>query len=67
MAQDKSGMSTFARYLSLGILLPASTMVGYAIGYGLDHYFGTHWLAIVFAVLGTVGGFIQFIRALTRP
>lgn len=63
---DKSGMNTFARYLSLGILLPASSMVGYACGYGLDHLFGTHALRIVFLLIGTVGGFIEFIRQLTR-
>jgi F0F1-type ATP synthase assembly protein I len=63
---DKGGMNTFARYVSLGILLPASTMVGYAMGYGLDHVFGTHALRIVFLLLGTVGGFIEFIRQLTR-
>ena len=60
----KSGMNVFARYLTLGILLPASSMVGYACGYGLDYLFGTHMLRIVCLLLGTVGGFIQFIRAL---
>jgi len=62
---EKSGMNVFARYLSLGIMLPASSLVGYACGYGLDYLFGTHVLRIVFLLLGTVGGFIQFIRALT--
>ncbi len=63
---DKSGMNVFARYLSLAILLPASSMVGYAMGYGLDYLFGTHVLRIVFLLLGTAGGFIEFIRQLTR-
>jgi ATP synthase protein I len=62
----QSGMATFARYGALGVLLPASTFAGYAIGYGLDHLFGTTFLRIVFLILGTVSGFIQFIRQLNR-
>jgi F0F1-type ATP synthase assembly protein I len=56
----------FARYSGLAALLPASTMVGYAIGYGLDHLFSTQFLKIVFLVLGTVAGFIQLVRGLTK-
>ena len=61
-----SGLATVARYGALGILLPASTLVGYAIGYGLDSLFGTKFLRIVFLVLGTVAGFVQFIRQVSR-
>lgn len=63
---DKSGMATVGRYLSVGIMLPVSSMVGYGIGYELDQHLGTHWLAIALMLLGTVGGFIQLIREITR-
>ena len=56
----------FARYSGLAILLPASTFVGYAIGYGLDYLFSTHFLRVVFLALGTVAGFVQLIRGITR-
>jgi len=56
----------YARYSGLAMLLPASTVVGYAIGYGLDYLFGTHFLRIVFLLLGTAGGFVELIRELTR-
>lgn len=55
-----------ARYTSLAILLPASTFAGYAIGYGLDQFFSTRYLRIVFLLLGIAAGFVQLIRALTR-
>lgn len=55
-----------ARYLSLATLLPAASFAGYLIGYGLDHLFGTHFLRIVFLILGAVGGFIDLIRQLNR-
>jgi F0F1-type ATP synthase assembly protein I len=64
--EKQSGLGTVARYGVLGILLPASTFVGYAIGYGLDTLFGTRFLRIVFLILGTVSGFVQFIRQLSR-
>jgi F0F1-type ATP synthase assembly protein I len=63
---DPNGMKTFGRYLSVGLMLPLSSMVGYGIGYELDQHLGTHWLAITLMLLCTVGGFIQLIREVTR-
>ncbi|MGH9559226.1 MAG: AtpZ/AtpI family protein [Bryobacteraceae bacterium] len=57
----------FARYFSVAMLLPASSLVGYAIGYGLDRLFSTHFLNIVFLLLGSVGGFIELVRELNKP
>ena len=55
-----------ARYMSLAIMLPASTFTGYAIGYGLDYLFGTRFLRIVFLILSVISGFVQLIRDLNR-
>jgi F0F1-type ATP synthase assembly protein I len=63
---DKSGLATVGRYLSVGITLPVSSMVGYGIGYELDLHLGTHWLRITLMLLCTVGGFIQLIREISR-
>ena len=54
------------QYTSLAILLPVSTVVGWAIGGLLDKAFGTHWLYIPFLILGTVSGFVQLIRHIIR-
>lgn len=54
------------RYLSLATLLPAATFAGFLIGYGLDYAFGTRFLRIVFLILGSVGGFLNLIRELSR-
>jgi F0F1-type ATP synthase assembly protein I len=62
----KSWMATAGEYTSLALLLPISTFVGYAIGYLLDKAFGTHFLYVVFLVLGTVAGFVQLIRQFLR-
>ena len=53
-------------YTSLALLLPSATLVGYIIGYLLDKAFGTHWLYILFLILGIVSGFVQLIRQLMR-
>ena len=53
-----------ARYISIASLLPASTFVGYAIGYGLDRWLGTQYLKIVFLILGIIAGFTQLVRQL---
>jgi F0F1-type ATP synthase assembly protein I len=62
----KNFMVTVGEYTSLAFLLPAATFVGYAIGYLLDKAFHTHFLYIVFLVLGIVAGFVQLIRQIQR-
>ena len=65
-AKKDDPMVVFARYSGIALLLPASTFIGYAIGYGLDRVFSTHFLRIVFLVIGTVAGFIQLVRGITK-
>ena len=62
----KSWMASVGEYTGLAFLLPVSTLVGYGIGYLLDKTFGTHFLYIVFLVIGTVSGFVQIIRQVMR-
>ena len=59
-------MVTVGEYTSLAFLLPAATFVGYLVGYLLDKAFGTHFLYIVFLVLGIIAGFVQLVRQLQR-
>ena len=62
--RDPSSNSDLGKYLSLGMLLPISTGVGYGMGYGLDMLFHTTWIRYLFLALGTVAGFIELIREL---
>ena len=55
-------MAMVGDYMSLAFLLPASTFVGYGIGYLLDKAFGTHFLYIPFLLFGIAGGLIQLVR-----
>lgn len=49
-------------YSSLATILPASVLVGYAIGYGLDKWLGTTYWSIVWLLLGVAAGIKQLIR-----
>lgn len=62
----KSPTQQAGEYMSLAFLLPASTFVGYAIGYLLDKAFGTHFLYLVFLLLGIAAGFVELIRRLLQ-
>lgn len=64
--RKKTTAARYAEYSGLAMLLPVSTFVGYAMGYGLDRYFGTTWLRIVFLLLGSVAGFAQLIRQIVQ-
>ena len=66
MARKQTTAARYAEFTGLAILLPASTFVGYAIGYYLDKYFGTTWLKILFLILGSVAGFVALIRQIMR-
>jgi F0F1-type ATP synthase assembly protein I len=59
-------MAQVAEYTSLAFLLPLTAVIGYVIGYLLDKAFGTHFLYIVFLLLGIASGFVQLIRILLR-
>jgi F0F1-type ATP synthase assembly protein I len=59
-------MVTVGEYTSLAFLLPAATFIGYAIGYLLDRLFHTHFLYILFLILGIAAGFVQLVRQVTR-
>jgi F0F1-type ATP synthase assembly protein I len=62
----KNFMVTVGQYTSLALLLPAAIFVGYAVGYLLDKAFHTHFLYIVFLLLGIAAGFVELIRQLRR-
>lgn len=66
MAGKQTTAARYAQFTGLALLLPASTFVGYAIGYYLDKSFGTAWLKIVFLILGSVAGFVVLIRQIMR-
>ncbi|MBV9743986.1 MAG: AtpZ/AtpI family protein [Acidobacteriia bacterium] len=59
-------MATVAVYLSLAAMLPTSMAVGYFIGLFLDRAFGTHFLYLVFLLLGIVSGRLQLLRQVMR-
>lgn len=52
------------KYISLAFVLPISALVGYGMGFFLDKLFHTHFLYLVFMVLGVVAGFIEIFRTL---
>lgn len=54
------------RYLEIGMAFPACLVVGLMIGYGLDKLFGTHFLYLVFMLLGIAGAFVQLLRLLKK-
>jgi len=61
-----STTALLGRYLPLVMIVPASVFAGYAVGYGLDYLFSTHYLRIVFLIAGVISAFIQVIRTLGR-
>ena len=66
MPQKKTFGAMIGEYSSLAFVLPVSSGIGYVMGYLLDKALHTHFLYIVFLILGTASGMLQIIRQLTR-
>ncbi|MEP7351692.1 MAG: AtpZ/AtpI family protein [Acidobacteriota bacterium] len=49
------------RYIAMATQLPFAIFGGYAVGYGLDYYFGTTWLRIFCLFAAIIGAFVQLI------
>jgi ATP synthase protein I len=66
---EKSVFKQLFQASTVGLNLVISTIIGLAIGYGLDYamdnWFGIHtkpWLTIIFLLLGIVSGFRDLVR-----
>jgi F0F1-type ATP synthase assembly protein I len=57
---------TLARYSQLAFALPAATVVGWAIGYGLDKWLHTSFLYLVGLLLGIAAGFVELVRTVSK-
>ncbi len=59
-----SGASSFGQALRIGAELVSGLIVGVAIGWGLDAWFGTKpWLMIAFFFLGAAAGILNVYRS----
>ena len=64
--RDQSASAMIGEVASLAMVLPVSSLVGGGIGYFIDRAIGTHFLWIVFGILGTAGGVIELLRKSQR-
>jgi ATP synthase protein I len=48
--------------ISLGLMLPAAVVVGWAMGLVLDRWLHQHWIYIAGLIAGAVAGFVQIFR-----
>jgi ATP synthase protein I len=56
------GLVRVESLIQLGLLLPASLVIGWAIGLALDHWLHLHWMNVAGLIFGAIAGFVQTIR-----
>jgi len=64
--QNQNIWRQIARYSNMGFILPASIVVGLAIGTLLDRWLKTKWIALVGLLVGCVAGFTELIREIVK-
>jgi F0F1-type ATP synthase assembly protein I len=47
-------------------MLPVGTVVGWAIGLGLDKWLHQHWIYIPGLILGAAAGFVEIFRVVFK-
>ncbi len=62
----KSWTVKAAEYSGLAFLLPCATAVGYVLGLYADRFFGTHFLYLVFTLLGIASGIWKLLQHLQK-
>jgi len=65
-SEDRNPWHMVGNFLSLGMLLPLCTFIGYAIGYFLDQAFHTHFFYLIFLLFGIAAGFVELIRQIQK-
>lgn len=64
--KKQSAWVQVGRFTQLAFALPAGTVAGWLVGTGLDRWLHTSWLSIIGLVLGTVAGFVEVIRTVSK-
>ena len=62
----QSAAVEWARYSQIAFILPTAVVVGLLLGKLFDHWFHTHWLFLVGIIVGSIAGFVDMIRTITR-
>jgi F0F1-type ATP synthase assembly protein I len=62
----QSAAVLWARYSQIAFIIPAAVVVGLVLGKLLDYWLHTHWLFLVGVIVGSIAGFIDMIRMITR-
>jgi len=63
--KDGGGLSSLVqaeKLMQIAFLLPCAALIGYGIGWWIDHHFGTHWGTIAGLVFGLIAGMVSVIR-----
>jgi len=56
----------WARYSQIAFIIPAAVVAGLLVGKLFDYWLHTHWLFLVGIILGSISGFVEMIRMITR-
>ena len=63
---EPNALAKGLKYVHIGFVIPASVIVGWLLGAGLDRWLGTNWIYLAGLILGIIAGFYDLIRTVIR-
>jgi ATP synthase protein I len=50
------------KLMQIAFLLPCAALIGWGLGWMVDHYFHSHWATLAGLIFGLVAGMVSVIR-----
>ena len=63
--QDGGGIATLVqaeRLMQIALVLPCALLIGWALGWSVDHFLHSHWGVIAGLILGIISGMVSAVR-----
>jgi ATP synthase protein I len=63
---NQNASVVWAKYSQIAFILPAAVVIGLLLGKLADHLLHTKWMFLVGIIVGSIAGFIDLIRTVTK-
>jgi len=63
--KDSGGLDSLVqaeKLMQIALVLPCAMLIGWGLGWWIDHHFGVHWATVSGLIFGLIAGMVSVIR-----